>query len=92
MHWNDLQKTFPLSYYTSKSQQAENYLVLPIKLMINRFKSQSATDHQIIMCSYFKKYKTKYFNIIIVNRLKNLPSKIYYIIAFLITKYKKEED
>ena len=48
MHWNDLQKTFPLSYYTSKSQQAENYLVLPIKLMINRFKSQSATDHQII--------------------------------------------
>ena len=28
-----LQKTFLLSYYTSKSEQAENSLVLPIKLL-----------------------------------------------------------
>ena len=30
VHWNGLQKTFLLSYYTSKSEQAENSLVLPI--------------------------------------------------------------
>ena len=29
VHWNGLQKTFLLSYYTSKSEQAENSLVLP---------------------------------------------------------------
>ena len=28
-HWNGLQRTFLLSYYTSKSDQAENSLVLP---------------------------------------------------------------
>ena len=30
VHWNGLQKTFLLSYYISKSEQAENSLVLPI--------------------------------------------------------------
>ena len=30
VHWNGLQKTFLLSYYTSKSEQAENSLVLPM--------------------------------------------------------------
>ena len=29
VHWNGIQKTFHLSYYTSKSEQAENSLVLP---------------------------------------------------------------
>ena len=29
VHWNGIQKTFLLSYYTSKSEQAENTLVLP---------------------------------------------------------------
>ena len=29
VHWNGIQKTFLLSYYTSKSEQAENSLVLP---------------------------------------------------------------
>ena len=29
MHWNGLQKIFLLSYYTSKSEQAENSLVIP---------------------------------------------------------------
>ena len=29
MHWNGIQNTFLLSYYTSKSEQAENSLVLP---------------------------------------------------------------
>ena len=28
VHWNGLQKTFLLSYYTSKSEQAENSLFL----------------------------------------------------------------
>ena len=32
VHWNGVQKTFLLSYYTSKSEQAENSLVLPINL------------------------------------------------------------
>ena len=31
VHWNGIQKTFLLSYYTSKSEQAENSLVLPRK-------------------------------------------------------------
>ena len=31
VHWNGLQMTFLLSYCTSKSEQAENFLVLPIK-------------------------------------------------------------
>ena len=30
VHWNGLQKTFLLSYYTSKSEQAENSVVLAI--------------------------------------------------------------
>ena len=29
VHWNGIQKTFLLSYYASKSEQAENSLVLP---------------------------------------------------------------
>ena len=29
VHWNGIQKTCLLSYYTSKSEQAENSLVLP---------------------------------------------------------------
>ena len=29
MHWNGIQKTYLLSYCTSKSEQAENSLVLP---------------------------------------------------------------
>ena len=29
MHWNGVQKTYLLSYCTSKSEQAENSLVLP---------------------------------------------------------------
>ena len=29
VHWNGLQRTFLLSYCTSKSEQAENSLVLP---------------------------------------------------------------
>ena len=29
VHWNGIQKTLLLSYYTSKSEQAENSLVLP---------------------------------------------------------------
>ena len=32
VHGNGIQNTFLLSYYTSKSEQAENSLVLPIKL------------------------------------------------------------
>ena len=35
VHWNGLQKTFLLSDYTSKSEQAENSLVLPIYLSLN---------------------------------------------------------
>ena len=30
VHWNVIQNTFPLSYSTSKSEQAEKSLVLPI--------------------------------------------------------------
>ena len=29
VHWNGIQKTFLLSYYTSKSEQADNSLALP---------------------------------------------------------------
>ena len=29
MHWNGIQKTYLLSYCTSRSEQAENSLVLP---------------------------------------------------------------
>ena len=32
--WNGLQKIFLLSYYASKSEQAENSLVLPIYCML----------------------------------------------------------
>ena len=37
VHWNGVQKTFLLSYYTSKSEQAENSLVLPILCSYNTF-------------------------------------------------------
>ena len=36
VHWNGIQKTFLLSYYTSKSEQAENSLVLPIDYSYRR--------------------------------------------------------
>ena len=32
MHWNGIQKTYLLSYCTSKSEQAKNSLVLPTDL------------------------------------------------------------
>ena len=37
VHWNGLQKTFLLSYYTSKSEQAENSLVLPTLCLLLDF-------------------------------------------------------
>ena len=37
VHWNGLQKTFLLSYYTSKSEQAENSLVLPTQVSTSEY-------------------------------------------------------
>ena len=34
MHWNGIHNSFLLGYYTSKSEQAENSLVLPRKCAI----------------------------------------------------------
>ena len=41
--WNGIQQTFLLSYYTSKSEQAENSLVLPKQCRQSKARSTSSS-------------------------------------------------
>ena len=49
MHWNGIQKTFLLSYYTFKSEQAENSLVLPTNCETSVFKKKVDSYLQTIL-------------------------------------------
>ena len=46
VHWNCLQKTFLLRYYTSKSEQAENSLVLGLLIKKRDFEQTVSVSVQ----------------------------------------------
>ena len=71
VHWNGLQRTFLLSYCTSKSEQAENSLVLPIRSR----------------CQYFFNFKFKLEIIVFIDThitiLEIIPDTIFDVTLFM---------